>query len=390
MAALLAIFINIFTVFTYFCQRFNRQQRNLSMTLYEFSQLSYIVETLTLGVTLAVIGNEKTHSTYWLKQTKRIVAATLIMAAIFTAVKFAFKMSSTHRTVDIALTITMLYLITFLLSMAFMQLAPKSYMTPMRRIITTLAFLLCVTLAWLSLWLNELLSQIVLVASMAIFLVELARIILALIYNYRTMGKQEHAPGSNDDERFNCLKLVVHNIILLSIFAMLHIILLSSAEQYLAIYNFAMLAVWAYLFVQIINLIINYNILYNSDLELSDKNNILLTPHAELAQKVNNWIDSGAYCQPGITMIQMAQLLSTNRTYLSKYINTRYGCSFNTWLTQLRLTEAKRLLASSPTLPIDSIAKMTGFASKSHFINSFKASEKTTPGKWRMTNAGKR
>jgi len=359
------------------------------MTLYEFSQLSYIVETLTLGVTLAVIGNEKTHSTYWLKQTKRIVAATLIMAAIFTAVKFAFKMSSTHRTVDIALTITMLYLITFLLSMAFMPLAPKSYMTPMRRIITTLAFLLCVTLAWLSLWLNELLSQIVLVASMAIFLVELARIILALIYNYRTMGKQEHAPSSNDDERFNCLKLVVHNIILLSIFAMLHIILLSSAEQYLAIYNFAMLAVWAYLFVQIINLIINYNILYNSDLELSDKNNILLTPHAELAQKVNNWIDSGAYCQPGITMIQMAQLLSTNRTYLSQYINARYGCSFNTWLTQLRLTEAKRLLASSPTLPIDSIAKMTGFASKSHFINSFKASEKTTPGKWRMTNAGK-
>ena len=390
MAALLAIFINNFTVFTYFCQLFNRQQRNLSMTLYEFSQLSYIVETLTLGVTLAVIGNEKTHSTYWLKQTKRIVAATLIMAAIFTAVKFAFKMSSTHRTVDIALTITMLYLITFLLSMAFMPLAPKSYMTPMRRIITTLAFLLCVTLAWLSLWLNELLSQIVLVASMAIFLVELARIILALIYNYRTMGKQEHAPGSNDDERFNCLKLVVHNIILLSIFAMLHIILLSSAEQYLAIYNFAMLAVWAYLIVQIINLIINYNILYNRDLELSDKNNILLTPHAELAQKVNNWIDSGAYCQPGITMIQMAQLLSTNRTYLSQYINTRYGCSFNTWLTQLRLTEAKRLLASSPTLPIDSIAKMTGFASKSHFINSFKASERITPGKWRENNTGKR
>ena len=89
-------------------------------------------------------------------------------------------------------------------------------------------------------------------------------------------------------------------------------------------------------------------------------------------------------------MIQMAQLLSTNRTYLSQYINTRYGCSFNTWLTQLRLTEAKRLLASSPTLPIDSIAKMTGFASKSHFINSFKASERITPGKWRENNTGKR
>ena len=39
---------------------------------------------------------------------------------------------------------------------------------------------------------------------------------------------------------------------------------------------------------------------------------------------------------------------------------------------------------------IDSIAKMTGFASKSHFINSFKASERITPGKWRENNTGKR
>lgn len=359
------------------------------MTLYEFSQLSFIVETLTLGVTLAVIGNEKTQSTYWLKRTKRIVATALIMAAIFTAIRFAFKLLSINRTVDIALTITILYLITFLLIMTFMPLATKSYVSRMRRIITTLMFLLCITLAWLSLWLNELLTQIVLVASMAIYLVELARIILALIYKYRTMGKQELVPGSDDDESFNCLKFVTRNIILLSVFGMLHIFLLMLTEQYRAIYNLAALLVWAALFIQTINLIINSNHLKNNNIDTANKDNVPLMPHAELAQKVNNWIDSGAYCQPGITMIQMAQLLSTNRTYLSQYINARYGCSFNTWLTQLRLTEAKRLLASSPTLPIDSIAKMTGFASKSHFINSFKASEKTTPGKWRMANAGK-
>ena len=360
------------------------------MTLYEFSQFSYIVETLVLGVTLAVIGNEKTQSTYWLKQTKRIVAAALVIAALFTAIKFAFNLSSTHRNTDIALTISMLYLITFLLIMAFLPLAPESYLTPMRRMITTIMFMICITLAWLSLWLNELLTQIVLVASMAIYLVELARIILALIYNYKTLGKQEPAPGSNDEERYNCLKLVAHNIILLSLFAMLHILLLMSNELCMALFNFAILFVWAYLFVQIINLIINSNSLKKSDLDIEIKTNSPLMPHAELHKKVNKWIESGAFCQQGITMIQMAQHLSTNRTYLSQYINARYGCSFNTWLTQLRLTEAKRLLASSPTLPIDSIAKMTGFASKSHFINSFKASEKTTPGKWRMANTDKR
>ena len=359
------------------------------MTLYEFSQFSYIVVTLLLGVTLAVIGNEKTQSTFWLKQTKRIVAAALVIAALFTAIRFAFNLSTTHKTTDIALTITMLYLITFLLIMAFMPLAPKSYLTPMRRIITTIMFMICISLAWLSIWLNELLSQIVLAASMAIYLVELARIILALIYNYKTLGKQERAPGSDDEERYNCLKLVAHNIILLSLFAMLHILLLMSNELCMALFNFAMLFVWIYLFVQILNLIINSNYLVNSDLGLENKDNIPLMPHAELNKKVDKWIKSGAFCHQGVTMMQMAQLFSTNRTYLSQYINARYGCNFNTWLTQLRLAEAKRLLASSPTLPIDNIAKMTGFASKSHFINTFKVSENMTPGQWRLANAGK-
>ena len=360
------------------------------MTLLKYSQLAYIVETLVLGVTLALIGNERIRSTYWLKQAKRMVATVFILAAVFTAILYAYNLDSINKKLDISLTITMLYLITFLLTLAFSPLASKSYLTPMRRIISTFEFLCCTSLAWLSLWLNDLLSQIVLVASIAIFIVELVRLTLALIYNYKTLSIQERIPGSSEEERFNCLSLVVRNIILLSLFAILHIFIVMLPEVPKAFFNFAVLFVWAYLFIQIINLIIDSNHLEMSDLKTSSDDDVSLTPHPELAQKVNKWIDSGAYCQPGITMIQMAQLLSTNRTYLSQYINARYGCSFNTWLTQLRLAEAKRLLSSSPTLPIDSIAKMTGFASKSHFINSFKASERITPGKWRENNTGKR
>ena len=360
------------------------------MTLYDYSQLCYIVETLSFGVAMAHIGNDKVRSTHWLKQAKWMVTAVLALAGVFTAIQYSCNLEIGHKTIEIALTITMLCLITFMLSMSFLPLAAKSYLTPRRLILTSLVFLFCIILAWISVWLNEMLSQIALVASMALYLVELMRITLVFIYNYKILGKQELVPGSDDEARYNCLNLVVRSIILLSLFAMLHILLIMLNEEFKAFYNFAMLFVWAYLFVQTVNLIINFNPLEDSNLKDIKNNDTLLMPRAELTKKVDNWIESGAFCQPGITMIQMAQQFSTNRTYLSQYINTRYGCSFNTWLTQLRLTEAKRLLASSPTLPIDSIAKMTGFASKSHFINSFKASEKTTPGKWRMTNAGKR
>ena len=359
------------------------------MTIYEYSQLCYIAETLTLGVTLAFIGNKKVQSNPWLKRAKWLITMVFAVAAIITAIRLSYDLNPTHRSIDKALSVTMLNLITFILCIAFFPPVVKSHLTLTRRVLTSIMFLFCIVLAWISVVLDAKLSQIALVMSIAVYLFELVRVTFVFVYDYKTLSKQELVLVYDDENNYNRLNLIVRSIILLSFFALLHISFLMLSDQYKAFYNFAMLAVWAYLFAQVVNLIIEVKPLKNNFLDDKDNHDNLRLPHAELAQKVDNWVDSGAYCEPGITMIQMAQLLSTNRTYLSKYINTRYGCSFNTWLTQLRLTEAKRLLASSPTLPIDSIAKMTGFASKSHFINSFKASEKTTPGKWRMTNAGK-
>ena len=359
------------------------------MSLYEYSQLCYIVETLVLSVSLLHIGNEKLRSSHWLKQAKWMVSAVLALVGAFTAIRYGYNLSEQNKTIDMALNITMLYLSTFLVSMAFVPLAARSHLTPMRRLLTALMFLFCIILAWSSVWLNQMLSQIALVISMALYLVELVRITLVFVYNYKILGKQERTLGSDEEARYNCLNLVMRSIILLSLFAMLHSFLVMWTEEPKAFYNFAMLFVWAYLFVQFVNLIINVNPLVKSNLNTADTEETPLLPHAELTQKIDDWIDSGAFCRQGVTMIQMAQLFSTNRTYLSQYINARYGCNFNAWLTQLRLAEAKRLLASSPTLPIDNIARMTGFASKSHFINTFKISENMTPGQWRLANAGK-
>lgn len=357
------------------------------MSLYDYSQLCYIVVSLVFSVALSSIGNEKVRSTHWLKQAKRMLAVVFALVAVFTAVQYGFKLSSTHKTIDIALNITMLYLITFLLSKAFLPLASSSHLTPMRGLLTSVVFLICIALSWLSVFLNKLLSQIVLLASMAVYLTELVRITLVYVYNYRILNQQERAPGSDDEARFNCLHLVVRSIILLSVFAMIHLFLIMLADRPKAIYNFTILFVWTYVFAQFVNLIINYNPQAEKNINTANNQHITMVPHAELNQKVDKWIENMGYCQQGITMLQMAELFSTNRNYLSQYINTRFGCNFNTWLTKLRLDEAKRMLVSSPTLPIDSIAKATGFSTKSHFINTFKASEGMPPGQWRTKNS---
>ena len=109
--------------------------------------------------------------------------------------------------------------------------------------------------------------------------------------------------------------------------------------------------------------------------------------HSEMAEKINGWIDAEGYIQSGLTIKKLADMLQTNRTYLSEYIKTTYGASFRDWITGLRINYAKRLLAQYPRLTVADISERSGFLSPSHFIRLFKENSGCTPVKWRKTEA---
>ena len=108
---------------------------------------------------------------------------------------------------------------------------------------------------------------------------------------------------------------------------------------------------------------------------------------SEMAEKINGWIDAEGYIQAGLTIKKLADMLQTNRTYLSEYIKTTYGASFRDWITGLRINYAKRLLAQYPRLTVADISERSGFLSPSHFIRLFKENSGCTPAKWRKTEA---
>ena len=108
---------------------------------------------------------------------------------------------------------------------------------------------------------------------------------------------------------------------------------------------------------------------------------------SEMAEKINGWIDAEGYIQSGLTIKKLADMLQTNRTYLSEYIKTTYGASFRDWITGLRINYAKRLLAQYPRLTVADISERSGFLSPSHFIRLFKENSGSTPAKWRKTEA---
>ncbi|MDO4179838.1 MAG: helix-turn-helix domain-containing protein [Bacteroidales bacterium] len=105
--------------------------------------------------------------------------------------------------------------------------------------------------------------------------------------------------------------------------------------------------------------------------------------HAQIAEKIKEWTDSGSYVRTGLTIMELSDTLHTNRTYLSEYIRTTYDMTFRDWITGLRIDYAKRLLVENTRLTIAEISEKSGFQSPSHFIRLFKENAGCTPTQWR-------
>ena len=105
--------------------------------------------------------------------------------------------------------------------------------------------------------------------------------------------------------------------------------------------------------------------------------------YADIVARVGEWMKADGYLHPGLTINELADMLHTNRTYLSAYINSTYHTNFRDWIAGLRLDYAKRLLVSQPELKIAVIAEKSGFQSASHFIRLFKEDTGCSPAKWR-------
>jgi len=91
------------------------------------------------------------------------------------------------------------------------------------------------------------------------------------------------------------------------------------------------------------------------------------------------------YKNTDLKISDIACKLTTNRTYISGYINSEYGCSFSTYVNRYRINAAKALLndKKNQNLALDHVATLVGFGSLHSFIRAFKEIDNTTPGKYR-------
>jgi AraC-like DNA-binding protein len=85
-------------------------------------------------------------------------------------------------------------------------------------------------------------------------------------------------------------------------------------------------------------------------------------------------VNNKLYTDNSLTKEKLADLLNTNRSYLSQVINQHTGLSFTHYINRLRIEEVRRILSDTEDeTPLKAIASDTGFNSLSTFYNAFQS-----------------
>jgi AraC-like DNA-binding protein len=127
-----------------------------------------------------------------------------------------------------------------------------------------------------------------------------------------------------------------------------------------------------------------YELKKDENLDLVSESKLWNT--SELKNKVIDLFEKEKiYTDSDLKITQISLKLHTNRTYISKLINNEFKVSFNDFVNQYRVEEAKILLEkdTQQRYSLSYISETAGFGSLSSFIRIFKDHSGKTPGQYR-------
>ena len=93
------------------------------------------------------------------------------------------------------------------------------------------------------------------------------------------------------------------------------------------------------------------------------------------------------FLKQGIRISDIATMLETNRTYVSRLVNNTYNMSFSDYMNTLRIDYAEQYLMHHKDAKQSDIAEACGFPNASAFNNVFKKITGVTPKVWLATRS---
>lgn len=102
-------------------------------------------------------------------------------------------------------------------------------------------------------------------------------------------------------------------------------------------------------------------------------------------EEVRQYID--AHFAGAVTLEALARAFFVSKEYLSKVFKQEYGCNVTDYILQLRMEKAKAWLAEE-SIPIKTVAELTGYEDVGYFYRVFKKHYGIAPGEMRKQGSG--
>ena len=115
----------------------------------------------------------------------------------------------------------------------------------------------------------------------------------------------------------------------------------------------------------------------------SSKEDIQQQPNEVFRQALEEWMEKERpYRNHDFKLVDLQAVLPMNRTYLSQFIHSEFGCNFYLFVNRYRIEEAKRLMADNPDMKMAEISASCGFSSPSVFSRTFTSIAGQSPSEW--------
>ena len=104
---------------------------------------------------------------------------------------------------------------------------------------------------------------------------------------------------------------------------------------------------------------------------------------SELFDRINKYVIDNISQMDRISVNSIALHFGISVGYISKIYRQRISKTFISYVLELKLKEAKRLLQEFPEIKVKDIALMLGYTNTISFIRLFKKKVGVTPGEYR-------
>lgn len=354
---------------------------------YSNIQFAVCVLLLATGIHLLIgkVPGKPVFETY--RKSRKIMGGAFLVFCMQFFIQWIFNARDAFPLAASALNITFFYLSTVMVGFSFISLLNEKFINRRRTVTHLSLWAATSTAVWLSIaFLPRGVSIWVLILAAAGFFIYVGHLSWIFFKTYRSAVQKIRNYHSEDVDGF--IRWISKSVFFSIVMGLLSSVMAFAPKWMITIYLAVGIPFFYYIFVCFLDYLINYEMVDNAIDEESETEALNVQAdktltYEQIEERLQDWISAKGYLQPKINLGEIALQIGSNRSYLSGFINTRYGCTYYKWIALLRIQEAKKLMIDRPELTISQIVEKAGFSSNPHFTTLFTKEEGLPPTQWR-------